>query len=315
MIRLAGHEPESATFATKAEAQAWADEREDALRAGAGGAGRTFADALRAFLRDVTPSHRGARWERVRIASLLDEGDLSSIPLVSLDPPAFAAWRDRRLSQVSAGTVLREMTLLRSVCEYARRDLGWLASNPLRDVRKPSPPPHRDRRISEDEILRLRLALGWPSDDARVRTYSQQIAVMMLLAIETAMRAGELHALTWPHVHLAQRFVRLPMTKNGSARDVPLTTRAVELLNRVVGLDETRVFTVATATRDALFRRAREAAEISDLRFHDTRHEAITRLARKLDVLDLARMVGHHDLGSLRAYYNATASEIAGRLG
>jgi integrase len=66
---------------------------------------------------------------------------------------------------------------------------------------------------------------------------------------------------------------------------------------------------------DALFRKCRDRAGIVGLHFHDSRHEAITRLAQRLDVLDLARMVGHRDLKMLQAYYNATAEEIAARLG
>jgi len=74
------------------------------------------------------------------------------------------------------------------------------------------------------------------------------------------------------------------------------------------------VFTVNLANADALFRRVRDRLGIENLHFHDTRHEATTRLARKLDVLDLARMTGHRDPRSLMVYYNATASEVAGRL-
>lgn len=75
------------------------------------------------------------------------------------------------------------------------------------------------------------------------------------------------------------------------------------------------VFGVSDALRDALWRKARKRAEIVGLTFHDLRHEATTRLARKLDVLDLSRMTGHRDLKSLRRYYNPAAEEIADRLG
>lgn len=312
IIRLAGHDPESATHATRAEAKAWAERREDELREGVRPE-RTVADAMLAYRETVLPRLRGAPKELVRINALLRDDALASAPLTD-DGAIYAQWRDRRLAQVSTASVLREWTLIRSVLEHARRDLGWIAVNPMRDVRKPKQPMHRERRISDDEIERMRLALGWLSDDVPVTTYSQQIAVMFLLAIETAMRAGELLSLTWPHVDLRYRVAHLPMTKNGQSRDVPLSRRAIDLLRAMQGADPVRVFTVSADSRDALWRKARANAKIPDLRFHDTRHEAITRLARKLDVLDLARMVGHRDLGSLRAYYNATASEIAARL-
>ncbi len=74
------------------------------------------------------------------------------------------------------------------------------------------------------------------------------------------------------------------------------------------------MFGLTVSQKDAPFRKIRDRAAIDDLHFHDTRHEAITRLARRLDILDLARMVRHRDLNQLRVYYNTTASEIAKRL-
>lgn len=121
------------------------------------------------------------------------------------------------------------------------------------------------------------------------------------------MRLGEICAIRPNDVK--GRFVRLGRTKNEDRRDVPLSLEAVRLLRLV----ENR-FTVNAQVASQLFSRATKRAKIVDLTFHDSRHEACTRLARKLDILDLARMLGHRDLRSLRTYYNATADEIAMRL-
>ena len=99
------------------------------------------------------------------------------------------------------------------------------------------------------------------------------------------------------------------MTKNGLPREVGLSPRAVELWAMV-----SDGFDLTPATLDAMFRRARDTTGIKGLTFHDTRHEAITRLASKLNVLDLARMVGHQDIRQLQTYYNATADDIAAKL-
>jgi integrase len=117
----------------------------------------------------------------------------------------------------------------------------------------------------------------------------------------------------WADVDVAGRFARLPRTKNGEPRAVPLSRAALALLERLPS-DGASVFGLSSASLDTLFRRARQRAGIEGLTFHDSRHEAVTRLARKLDVLDLARMIGHRDLKSLQVYYNATPSEIAARL-
>jgi integrase len=158
-------------------------------------------------------------------------------------------------------------------------------------------------------------------------TKNQAVAVAMLFAIETAMRAGEICSLTAASIRgktaLLGRFrgsIELSdtrrRTKNGTRRMVPLSKRALELLTLLPATDEGKhLFGLTSASLDALFRKARENTPIEDLTFHDTRHEAITRLAAKLNILDLARMTGHRDLKQLQIYYNASAEDIAGRLG
>ena len=138
------------------------------------------------------------------------------------------------------------------------------------------------------------------------------------------MRAGEILSLTWDHVNLADRYVTLPRTKNGDSRQVPLSTKAANLLEKLRGpgipfAKAEPVFTITSATLDVLFRRARDRAAIDlpsckTVRFHDARGEAITRLSKRLDVLELARVVGHRSLASLMFYYAKTASEIAKKL-
>ena len=128
------------------------------------------------------------------------------------------------------------------------------------------------------------------------------------------MRAGEICGLMPQDV--AGRVATLNKTKNGTKRNVPLSTRAVELLE-LLPLPEKdgTIFGVSTGSVDALFRKAKKRVMIEDGTFHDTRHLAITRLAKKLNVLDLARMVGHRDLRQLQVYYNETAEAMADRLG
>jgi integrase len=129
------------------------------------------------------------------------------------------------------------------------------------------------------------------------------------------MRAGEICALL-PE-YFEGSVARLPgvIAKNGYKRDVPLSKRAVQLLEYLPVPEAGKpVFGLTAASLDALFRKAKETCAIGNLTFHDSRHEAITRLSKKMDVLPLARMVGHRDLKQLLVYYNATAEELAGRL-
>ena len=307
---------ESGMFSTKREAEAWATEREAALRkqsATGVTAGKTCQDAFDRYSLEVSPHKKGARWEDIRLQALakhkIDGEAIGEMLLVDLTADALGKWRDARLLQVAGSTINRDMNLLSHVFTIARREWKWIHSSPTADVRRPKDPPHRDRLISDDESARLQLALGY--DGETVDSKSAAVAVAFLFAIETAMRAGEICELTWDRVEGTA--ARLLKTKNGTKRDVPLSARAIALLQQLPR-DNATCFGITSASLDALFRKAKTRAAVEDLKFHDTRHEAITRLAKKLNVLELARMVGHKDLNELQTYYNATAEELATKL-
>lgn len=310
-IRLRGHSA-NGSFNTKRQAEAWAADTEYQIRAGTFGklVDGTFGDLMGRFAREVSPGRAGARWERIRLEKLRGY-PIAVVPLSDLRTEHFAAFRDRRLREVSPASVNREINLLGAVCRYALREWHLLDHHPIQGLVRPRDPRPRDRRISDDEVRRVCLALDWR--ERAPETRQQEVAWAFLVALETAMRLGEILALTDGDVDLVGRYVTVQQSKNGDKRHVPLTRRAVELFGLVAGRSG-RLVEVRRDVASALFRRGRTAAEIHDMTFHDSRHEALTRLARKLDVLDLARMVGHRDPKSLMIYYNATATEIASRL-
>jgi integrase len=312
----------SATRATKAEALAWAVAQEAEIIAGTRGEiiPRSVADALADYATKVSPTKKGAHWEQIRLTKMAGKGKEGSLALpfrgmLCQDVRAsdVASWRDLALaSGLAPASVRREMVLLRSVFERARREWGWLASNPMAGVHYPEHGAPRKRRVSDDELERLLLACGW-GDGELAELATQRVGMAILWAIETGMRAGELVGLQWADIDESGRSAKLPKTKNGDERQVPLSKAALALLP-CLPKEERPVFGLTSQTLDTLFRRVRDKANLEDLHFHDLRHEAITRLARKLGVLDLARMIGHKDLKSLMIYYNATAAEIAARL-
>lgn len=291
----------SRTFDTKAQALAWSIECNEPDRRT-----ETLADAAARFIDEVCPSRKGRRWEVVRLRKFLAE-PISRRRLSDLAPADFAAWRDQRLREVKGATVTRELTLLASVFRIAVQEWGWLEQSPLKGVKKPPDSPPRDRRISDAEITAIVAATGY--EGGRPSRPSHVVALAFMLAIETGMRAGEIRSLTPATVDLRRRVARLTKTKNGQARDVPLSRRAIEILESA-GCH----FDISAQSLDVLFRRYRDKAGIDGLTFHDSRHEAITRLASKLEVLELARMVGHKNLNQLLTYFNKTAQELASRL-
>lgn len=307
----------SASFDSKAQAREWAEATEAAIRRVPEqvAAERTVADLLAEYRDRVSPGKRGERWERLRIGLMLRE-PIAAVKLRALDQSHVADWRDRRLAQVSAASVRREWNLLSAAFGVAVREWRWLAANPCQGVRRPPPPPARDRMFGCDEIDELLVALGW-DDGLPPITVSQRVGHALLFSLETALRAGEICALEWADVSDTVAVVRGQMIGAGktaaAARRVPLSPYARALLAdlpRGTG----SVFGLRTRQIDALFRKARDRAGITDLHWHDSRATAITRLARRLDILDLARMIGHANLGELRTYYRESAERIAERL-
>ncbi len=190
----------------------------------------------------------------------------------------------------------------------AVEEWGQLPSSPLKGVRPPPAPQPRDRRVTQGELDRLALSAGDDLSHATARAYHA-----FLFAIETAMRAGEIIGLAWPLIDVDARVATLPHTKNGRVREVPLSSEAVRLLEMLPRADP--VFGLNSRQLDVLWRKLRDRAGVVGLTFHDSRAEATTRLARRVDVLTLARMVGHRNLNQLQTYFNESAEDIAKRLG
>ncbi|MDC8446074.1 MAG: site-specific integrase [Nitrosomonas sp.] len=303
----------SKTFDTKLAASHWAAETEKEIISGKHGEipNKTFGDLLTRYAETVSVTKRGAQWEQHRINAFLRD-EFTDVKLSHLKPEIFSAWRDRRLASVTAGTVLREINLLSHAINTAIKDWGWLKVNPLSGIRRPSEPLPRDRIITDREIEKLLFSLGYDHGRKPVGV-SERVGAAMLFAIETAMRAGEIAKLTWDYVNIEKKTARLIETKNGHKRDVPLSSEAIRILVQVRS-DTESVFNLEASQIDVNFRKAKDRCMIEDLHFHDLRHTAITRLASKLNVLELARCVGHRDLRQLQIYYNETAEEMAKKL-
>ncbi len=297
----------SKSFVTRQAAKDWAARQEYLiLNADQIATTQTFGSVMDRYAREVSSTKRGARWEMIRLEKI-QRDDIAKVQMGELAPRHFAEWRDKRLREVAPASVIREMQLMSSVLNVARREWGLLKVNPLSDVRKPTKPPPRDRLPTQDEIDRMAHSAGSDLSKTTARSFHA-----FLFAIETAMRAGEIVGLEWDRVDLTKRVARLTHTKNGRPRDVPLSSEAVRLLEALPHMEP--VFGLSSRQHDVLFRKVRDRAGVEGLTFHDSRHAAITRLAKKLDVLDLARMVGHSDLKMLMVYYNESAEVMAKRL-
>jgi len=317
---------ESASRSTKAEAVAWAEQREAEIAGGAVVIAKrtTFGQLLERYAAEVSPTKRGERWERIRIQALVHgrpdsfpaapPDPIAAVRLADLDARHIAAWRDRRLRSVSSASVRREWSLLSNACSIAVKEWSLLEKNPMLTVKRPRGSEPSTRRPSEDEIERILYCLGYDRN-ATPQTKTARVGAAYRFAIETAMRAGEIAGLEWRDVEMARRYLRTRGKTPAATREVPLSSEALEVLDQLASVrDGQSVFMVSTASIDALFRKAKAKAGVENLTFHASRHEAITRLARVFDVLELARIVGHRDLRMLLVYYNPSAEDLSGKL-
>lgn len=324
-VRRRGRAPIIQTFRTKADACAWAAEVESQIARGvyrerSQDHRHCLASLLERYRIEITPHKKSAASEAQRIGSLLQD-PLVRIRLSDLQPRDLGHWRDRRLTRVSGSTVNRELNLLSHVINVARKEWGVAMENPVSRIRRPKNNRARTRRLSIGEESALFAALV-PSQRAPDGTYlpggcrNPLMLPLVRLALETALRRSELLALTWADVYLDEAYLRLHDSKNGDAREVPLSSVARNVLASLPSERTGAVFPLSTEAVKQSFERACHRAGLVDFHFHDLRHEATSRIARKLDnVLELSAVTGHRTLVMLKRYYHPRASELAGKLG
>lgn len=314
----------SKTHPTKTAANLWAAQTEHELRALGKGVSltHTLADLWDRYMEEVSPGKGGGDWEITRLKSFKRD-DIAQIKLVDLRREHFADLIQRRQADgVTGSTICRELNIISHAFTMGR---VWrlMNHNPLADLKRPKENPARCRRISNEEIAQVLTALRY-HELLPVRTHSHRIAVAFLLALETGMRAGEICTLEPDRIDYEKRtaFLRDIDTKTRTARSVPLSARAVALIKKLEPFDDLPlikrkagdvrpIMRMKSGVLSTMFATAIDKTPIENLTFHDTRHEAITRLAKKIHVLDLARMVGHSDINELMTYYDREAHELA----
>ncbi|MBN8775237.1 MAG: tyrosine-type recombinase/integrase [Thiomonas sp.] len=334
-IRRKGMPSISRTFDLLADAQVWAREVERELQRGNAAvlrddAGKTtLAQVAERYAVTVLPGKRAHSGKTYLQAAASRFGPLFLSAIRAVD---VAAWRDELLAEgLSAQSVIHHLNALSGLFSFAEKELSIAlpAGNPVRGIRKPAKPRGRDRRLTAGELDYLLRAAR--AARARIGGLPQVIT----LAVESSMRLGELLGLEWSRVDLARRTAHLVDTKNGESRTVALSSAAVAALQSLPRRIDGRVFGWAasdsfekTWTRcKSVARRLYEAdcsaqgvkpdpAFLADLRFHDLRHEATSRLFEKgLGVMEVASMTGHKSLSMLKRYTHIEAEKLAQKLG
>lgn len=309
-IRRLGHSPISKSgFRTKGEAWAWAHQREREVIAGLAGepTKHTLKEALDKYALEVSSGHKGAKWEKVRLAKL---GRLpwAQKRMAAVTTTDLSKWRDEALGSLKPASVRREMGLLGQVFDIARREWKWIVADPTKDVTKPAPARARPKEVPHEAIWGMVAALGETRG-------GRETALAFLIACECAMRPSELFSLTPDQVNFGTDVAHLERTKNGDERDVPLSMLAHMWLLELLWMNRGRAFfSIASDTASALWFKARKDTPFRAHHFRHSRREGIRRLSKRLDILELARAVGHRDLKSLMIYYQTSAADMATKL-
>lgn len=312
-IRRQGQPPLSRTFVLQADASAWArlieakQDRGDGVVDTRPLRSTTIDALLERYLTTVTVRKRGADIEAIRI-KCLRRTELARLSLAAATPDRFAAYRDRRLAEVSSATVRKEMALLRHLFRIARQEWNLpLAVNPLADLQAPAPAKARTRRLSPEESERLTVALK----GLRSRT----MRALIQFALETGMRRSELAKCRWTHIDCSARTLLIPNTKTDIARTIPLSSAALATLDALGRNADGLIFPVTTNAIKLAWQRVRNWARMPDFRFHDLRHEAISRFFEHgLSVPEVALISGHRDVRMLMRYTHLKAETVAAKL-
>lgn len=278
-------------------------------------ANMTVRQALEQYRERVSILKKGYEQEKYRVQQIARSflGRKTVRKVTSVD---IATYRDQRLQTInprtqkpiSTSTVRLELSLLSNFFDISRIEWGLCDDNPVKNVRKPKPPPGRDRTLTpreERQILRYCFAHSNP-----------ELYSIVVLALETAMRQGEILKLRWENIDLKMRIAHLPETKNGTKRDVPLSLKARDALIRLGVKSNGAVLRYSSNGIKSTWRFMIKKLGIENLHFHDTRHHAVTALFQlgTLDMMEVAAISGHKSLSMLKRYTHLRAQKLVRKL-
>jgi integrase len=311
IIKRKGYPQQSRTFDLRKDAEKWARQQERQMDAGqwvdrTEAEQTTLAELLDRYAREISSTKRGKESELYRIEQF-KRSTLAKYSPAAVTGQLISTWREERLREVSGGTVLREMQLLSHVFAVAMREWGIaLHNNPVAMVRKPAPGKARDKVLTDTQREALLLACG--------QCKNPWIKPVVQFALETATRRGEILSLSWSQVDLERCTAKVD-GKTG-ARVIPLSANCAAMLRGLPRSLDGRVFPVTIETLKQAYERAVTRAGITGFNFHDLRHDALTRLAKRgLSILELRAISGHTTANMLQRYVSIDPGELARKLG
>ncbi len=322
-IRLKGHPPQTATFERKTDARHWAQQTETAIREGrhfktTEAKRHTLGELVDRYLRDVLPSKPKSEVDQKR-QLLWWKQQLGHYVLADVTAVVIAEHRDKLTGsltpqgrQRSPATANRYMAALSHALTIAVKEWGWLDDNPMRKVRKLKEPRGRLRFLTEDERPRLLEAC---------KAHSPALYSIVVLALSTGARQGEILNLNWRDIDLARGMIVLEETKNNERRAIPLQGHALELIKEMSKVKRIDTGLLFPSRKDpskplnvhSIWRTTVKKAGIEDFRFHDLRHSCASYLAMNgASLAEIADVLGHKTLQMVKRYAHLSEQHTAG---
>ncbi|TGT56609.1 site-specific integrase [Mesorhizobium sp. M00.F.Ca.ET.170.01.1.1] len=315
-VRRKGFPPISRSFHKLADAKEWARhietkaDRQELAPNRKELKGVSLGDLVRRYRTEVVASKKGAGIETIVLDAFLRH-PICRKSLADLNTSDFASYRDERLKTIAATSLKRQLAPINNMFELARTEWEIPLKNPLVDLALKTNDNRRERRLREGEMDRL--------IEAGKKTRNRFVLPVIRFALETAMRRGEILNLRWRDIDEARGTAIILETKNGYSRNIPLTSRALDVLRTLAAPNGrescSRVFPLSALALRLCWDRLTDRADINDLNFHDLRHEAISRLFELgLTAPEVASISGHRDMRMLFRYAHASHASIRAKL-
>ena len=303
VIRKQGHPTQCKTFIKKSDAIIWARKVESEIERGI--FENTTKAKLTAFSKVLDEYYKSCQTRQLKALKFIKSHSriinqhIGDVKLSDITSECLAQYRDLRLESVSPATTKLELGIVMRAIKHMVDEKGfYLVSLPK--VSYPKVSNARDRRVSDHEIERLTAVIS-----------NCEVRVAIGLALETGMRRSELVNIQWQHINWATATIYIPVTKTNSPREVPLTAKASALLRSMAIKDIGQLFTIKADSISQSFQRACVKVGITNLKFHDLRHEATTRLFELgLNVIEVGTITGHKDLKMLNRYTHLSAEKL-----
>lgn len=329
-VRLRGHPPVSRSFVRRTDARLWAQQMEASIRKGDAlpvneARKHTLGDLVDRYLEVIERRNPVALKDQKRILGWWKQ-ELGAYALANITPALIAQKRDELLAEdIGVGaprkrapaTVNRYLAAISKAFSEAVREMHWMKENPLRSVSKEKEPGGRVRFLSTKEQKALLKACQLSP--------LKELYLLVLLAVTTGMRRGEILGLRWSDIDLKRNQLVLHKTKNRERRAVPLVPQVSALLKKRLKAKRGDVKLVfpQPGTNKPLdprhwFEMAVEAAGIEDFRFHDLRHTTASYLAMSgATASEIAAVLGHKTLHMVKRYAHLSdvhTSAVVGRM-